>query len=125
MANKTKQQLIVENNTLFPTNNAGAITADNLRAFNTDIINSTVNQDEYTTDSASFDARIEQSVVTASLVGDTLTFERENVLGLDISLVENQDRITDLVWITRASSQGIFNIKTENSYKMQIKIFTI
>lgn len=48
--------------------------------------------------------------------GPKITFERVNVLGLDISLVENQDRITDNVWITSASSQGIFNIKTENSY---------
>lgn len=28
----------------------------------------------------------------------------------------NQDRITSNVWITRAGNEGIFNIKTENSY---------
>ena len=78
MANKTKQQLIVENNTNFPTNNAGAITADDLRNFNTDMIDSTVNQEVYTTDSQSFDSRIDQSIVTASLIGDILTFTKDN-----------------------------------------------
>jgi hypothetical protein len=78
MANKTKQQLIVENNTNFPTNNAGAITADDLRNFNTDMIDSTVNQEVYTTDSQSFDSRIDQSIVTASLSGDILTFTKDN-----------------------------------------------
>ncbi len=35
---------------------------------------------------------------------------------VDWSLAENQDRITDNVWITRADQQGIFNAKLENSY---------
>ncbi len=34
----------------------------------------------------------------------------------DISLPENQDRITDNVWLTRDVSRGIFNIKTEMSF---------
>ncbi len=34
----------------------------------------------------------------------------------DWSLPENQDRITDSVWITRANSQGIFNAATESGY---------
>jgi len=29
---------------------------------------------------------------------------------------ENQDRITPVIWLTRASSQGLFNIKTESFY---------
>ncbi len=33
---------------------------------------------------------------------------------------ENQDRISDDIWITRASSQGIFNIKTENSFESNV-----
>jgi hypothetical protein len=59
MANKTKQELIVENNTSFPNNTTGAITAEDLRNFNADLIDSTVNQDVYTTDSSSFDSRID------------------------------------------------------------------
>ena len=29
---------------------------------------------------------------------------------------ENQDRITDNVWITRGNTQGLFNAKTESGY---------
>ncbi len=36
--------------------------------------------------------------------------------GADWTLAENQDRITDQVWITRKSSQGIFNIAQESGY---------
>lgn len=36
--------------------------------------------------------------------------------GADWTLPENQDRITDNVWITRADLQGIFNIRTEESF---------
>jgi len=46
--------------------------------------------------------------------GPTTTFTK--VGGADWTLEANQDRITDNVWITRASSQGIFNIVTEANY---------
>ena len=32
------------------------------------------------------------------------------------TLAQNQDRITDSTWLTRAAVQGIFNIKTETTY---------
>ena len=54
----TKQQLEALNNNSFPNNNAGAITPDILRQYNTATIDSTVNQDVYTADSASFSQRI-------------------------------------------------------------------
>ena len=37
--------------------------------------------------------------------------------GADWTLEENQDRLTDEVWITRADSAGIFNIRTEDQYE--------
>jgi hypothetical protein len=37
----------------------------------------------------------------------------------DWTLEENQDRITDQVWITRKNNQGIFNIAQENGYGPQ------
>ncbi|WP_157983118.1 T9SS type A sorting domain-containing protein [Psychroflexus aestuariivivens] len=46
--------------------------------------------------------------------GSTTTFTKEN--NVDWTLEDNQDRITDNVWITRAINQGIFNIVTEDSY---------
>jgi len=58
MSELSKQALRVENNQQFPNNNAGLIRPSNLRSFNGDMIDSTVNQAEYTADSASFDSRI-------------------------------------------------------------------
>lgn len=46
--------------------------------------------------------------------GPTISFAK--AAGADWTLAENQDRITDSVWLTRASSQGIFNIKSEAVY---------
>lgn len=46
--------------------------------------------------------------------GPTMTFTKTNFA--DWTLEENQDRITDIVWITRADTQGIFNIFSESSY---------
>lgn len=48
--------------------------------------------------------------------GSFETFEKES--NSDWTLEENQDRITDLVWITRKSNQGLFNIATETGYQM-------
>jgi len=46
--------------------------------------------------------------------GPKITFTKAN--NADFNAQENQDRITDAVWITRGTTQGIFNIKTESSY---------
>jgi len=46
--------------------------------------------------------------------GPLLTFTK--AANADFNLAENQDRITDNVWITRASSQGLYNIRVENAY---------
>ena len=65
----TKQQLEALNNNSFPNNNAGAITPAILRDYNTSAIANTVNQDVYTTDSASFNSRIlavDDSLVTTA-----------------------------------------------------------
>lgn len=44
--------------------------------------------------------------------GEIVTFSKES--GDDPSLEENQDRITDIIWITRGNDNGeIYNIKTE------------
>jgi hypothetical protein len=58
MAEISKQALLVANNTDFPNNNAGAITPAILRSFNTDMIDSTVNQTQYNTNSGSWNVSI-------------------------------------------------------------------
>lgn len=54
----SKQALLVDNSTSFPNNNAGEITPSDLRAFNVNVIDSTVNQTEYTTNSGSWNNSI-------------------------------------------------------------------
>jgi len=46
--------------------------------------------------------------------GPTIAFI--DAAGSDPSQAQNQDRLTDNVWITRASTKGIFNIKSEPSF---------
>ena len=47
--------------------------------------------------------------------GEPIVFTKE--AGADPTLAENQDRITDSVWITRGNSGGqIFNIRENNSF---------
>jgi len=46
--------------------------------------------------------------------GDFIIFEKESQSAWELE--ENQDRITNDVWITRKSSQGIFNIRQEDGY---------
>jgi hypothetical protein len=73
MSELSKQALKVENNQSFPNNNAGLITPTALRTFNEDMIDSTVNQATYTTDSASFDSRINNITGSTTDTGSLLT----------------------------------------------------
>jgi hypothetical protein len=59
MSTLSKQQLGVENQTNFPNNTTGFISPALLREFNTDMIDSTVNQTVYTADSTSVDSRLD------------------------------------------------------------------
>lgn len=56
-------------------------------------------------------------MANASIIYSGLDESFEYVGGLDWTLAENQDRITNNVWIARASSQGIFNIAVEDSFQ--------
>jgi hypothetical protein len=58
MSTLSKQQLGVANQTSFPNNTTGYISPTLLRGFNTDIIDSTVNQTGYNTDSSSVSAQL-------------------------------------------------------------------
>ena len=85
MSAVSKNELKYDNSVSFPNNNTGAITPADLRAFNVDLIDSTVNQTIYTAESASFNTRIVDTntiidglLITASVAGDVLTFTKEN-----------------------------------------------
>jgi uncharacterized protein YjdB len=49
-----------------------------------------------------------------TIEGEKVVFNKPNLA--DWTLPENQDRISDMVWITRKSTQGLFNIAQENGY---------
>ena len=51
---------------------------------------------------------------TAVWNGAPLTFTK--TASADLTLAANQDRLTNNVWLTRASTQGLFNIKVESFY---------
>jgi hypothetical protein len=91
MAELTKQALKVDNNQSFPNNNAGAITPAILRDFNTDMIDSLVDEVSYNADSASWNSDIASIefalsssvtvstgslLTTASFSGNTMTFTK-------------------------------------------------
>jgi hypothetical protein len=88
MSQLTKQQLTVENNSSFPNNNTGFITPELLRTFNQDMIDSTVNQTVYTTDSASFDSRI-NSVTGSSIPAGTISSSAQVVAALPSNVVSS------------------------------------
>lgn len=50
-------------------------------------------------------------------VVDRCCFEFSKQNGADWTLAANQDRITDKVWLTRASVAGLFNAFSETSYQ--------
>jgi hypothetical protein len=72
----TKAQLEALNDSSFPNNNAGAITPAILRNYNDEVILNTVNQDVYSTDSASFDSRIDGISIDSSSLVTTASFNQ-------------------------------------------------
>ena len=58
MSELSKQALQVENTTSFPNNTTGYITPTLLRTFNSNVIDSTVNQTVYTSNSGSWNISI-------------------------------------------------------------------
>ena len=70
MAEISKQALKVENNQSFPNNNIGAIKPSDLRTFNTNLIDSTVNQTDFGIYTSSFTASlVSLNAFTASIAG--------------------------------------------------------
>ncbi len=64
---------------------------------------------------AIFTLAFQQITAQEIWTGPVITFEKAD--GADWTLEENQDRITDSVWITRTNNKGIFNIAKEEEYQ--------
>ena len=112
MSQLNKTQLEQENQTSFPNNNAGFITPIILREFNTDMIDSTVNQTIYTSNSASFSSSIANLQNFSSSLQATFVTEAE--LTATRSLIEaelnaSSSTLQTNINVTSASLTGQLN----------------
>ena len=60
------------------------------------------------------------ATASAAVVFTGLDVDFTKAANADPTLPENQDRITDNVWLTRGSIEGLFNIAQEGGYSMLI-----
>jgi hypothetical protein len=97
MAEITKQALKVDNNTSFPNNNNGAITPSILRAFNTNMIDSLVDELGYNVDSASWNQQIDS---LESITGSTAV----SITNLNASSASQQVSINNLNVFTASAA---------------------
>ena len=119
MAEISKQALKVENNTSFPNNNVGAITPAILRAFNVDMIDSLVDEQTYTSDSASWNQQIDaleqftasatglstgSLLLTASAAGNVITFTKGNNTQFSITVDTGSGGGGDLTSLNQATA---------------------
>jgi uncharacterized coiled-coil protein SlyX len=106
MAEISKQALKVDNNQSFPNNNNGAITPSILRAFNTNMIDSMVDELSYNVDSASWNQQIDaleqftssvvgintgSLLVTASAVSNVITFTKGDTSTFNVTVADTTD----------------------------------
>ena len=83
MSQLNKTQLEAENQSSFPNNNTGAITPLLLRGFNTDMIDSLVDEGQYNTDSASLSgsvASVQNQVNALVLSGSGIIVSDEGIV---------------------------------------------
>ena len=106
MAEISKQALKVDNNQSFPNNNNGAITPSILRAFNTNMIDSMVDEISYNVDSSSWNQQIDaleqftasasglttgSLLVTASAVSNVITFRKGDNSTFNVTVADTTD----------------------------------
>lgn len=106
MSQLSKSQLSTENIDSFPNNTSGLITPELLRNFNTDMIDSNVNQTAYTQDSASFDSRINSLDEFSSSLDATFATDAQ-LAALSTSL--NLSKLDTSSFNTYSSSQAAIN----------------
>jgi hypothetical protein len=127
--------LKVDNNQSFPNNNNGAITPSILRAFNTNMIDSMVDEISYNVDSASWNQQIDaleqfsasasglttgSLLVTASAAGNVITFTKGNNTTFNVTVatgsipdISNLNQATaSLQQFTASAQVSINNLNT-------------
>ena len=124
MAEITKQALKVDNNTSFPNNNNGAITPSILRAFNTNMIDSMVDEIGYNLDSGSWNQQIDaleqftasasglttgSLLITASAVSNVITFTKGNGSTFNVTVADTTD-LSSLNAFTASATISLNNL---------------
>ncbi len=138
---KTKQQLIVDNNTSFPNNNVNYITPSLLRDFNRDMIDNTVNQDVYTADSGSFNGRVTalentsvtsaitaSSLITASFASQVITFTKGDGTTFGITIPDVSGSILPdgtISGSTQISNLGFINATQTASMAVSSSLYAV
>jgi len=127
MSEFSKQALKVENNTNFPNNSTGYITPVLLREFNTDMIDSTVNQTVYTEDSQSWLSSIEalnnftasasglntgSLMLTASAASNVITFTKGDGTQFNVTVADT----TDLAPLNAFTASAAVSINALNNF---------
>jgi uncharacterized coiled-coil protein SlyX len=107
----TKAQLEALNVSSFPNNNTGLITPEILRDYNSASIANTVNQDAYTTDSASFNSRID-SIVTGTGFVTTSSFNAYTS--------SNDSKVNSLINATASYANSASVASVNNAQQAQI-----
>ena len=128
MSELTKQALKVDNNQSFPNNNAGLITPTNLRTFNENMIDSTVNQAVYTADSASFNQRINaisgssgtvatgSLLTTASFASQNLTFTKGDGSQFSLFIPDNSGSVLPSGVVSGSAQISALGFQTTASF---------
>ena len=126
MSSKSKQQLKLDNNTLFPNNNNGYITPDKLRTFHTDLVDSFATEDGITILSTELSSEISRAISTEASLSTSIDSISGNAINQEIS-----DRISaDASLSTALSSEkstrtsADTSLSTSLTTKLSGKFFT-
>ena len=129
MSTLSKQQLGVQNQTSFPNNTTGYISPTLLRGFNTDIIDSTVNQTGYNTDSSSVSAQlVGLNTYTQSLNTNFITSGSLNAATASLSAslapsINNKLLSSSFIAYTASTNARIDTLEVKSAYISQSNQF--
>jgi hypothetical protein len=125
----TKQELEVVNQTNFPNNNTGYISPLLLRDFNTDVIDNTVNQTIYNTDSSSVSAQlVGLNLYTQSLNTNFITSGSLNAATASLSAslapnINNKTFTSSFIAYTSSTNARIDTLETKAAFISQSNNF--
>ena len=129
MSTLSKQELGVQNQTSFPNNTTGYISPTLLRGFNTDIIDSTVNQTGYNTDSSSVSAQlVGLNTYTQSLNTNFITSGSLNAATASLSAslapsINNKLLSSSFIAYTASTNARIDTLEVKSAYISQSNQF--